>query len=158
MVICIVQTSLHTLESSHVWSKVVQHSIQYFQVYSIDQDTDPDHTQVYTQPLDWPQDHHPWGHTHIFQGYSRALPHDTITEAYHNSSTIPINELTSTFGIPLTIHIEQATFTMEAWLLQHQAGQKCCASIFTQEDCMKSTNTRFLIFCTCGCFPNKPPT
>ena len=58
-----------------------------------------------------------------------------IKEAYHNSSTIPFNKWSITFGIPLTLQLEQSTATMEAWLLQYQAGQKCLANILSQERC-----------------------
>ena len=37
-----------------------------------------------------------------------------IKQAYHNSSTIPVNEWSITFGIPLTLQLEQTTATMEA--------------------------------------------
>jgi hypothetical protein len=44
-----------------------------------------------------------------------------ITEAYKNSSSILIDEQLFTFGIPLTLQLEQTTHIMEAWLLQYQA-------------------------------------
>ena len=56
-----------------------------------------------------------------------------IKEAYHNSSTIPVNKWSITFGIPLTLQLEQTTTNMEAWLLRYQAGQKHLANILTQE-------------------------
>ena len=37
-----------------------------------------------------------------------------ITEAYNNSSSIPIDELSFTFGILLTLQLEQTTNIMEA--------------------------------------------
>ena len=36
------------------------------------------------------------------------------TEAYNNSSSIPIDKLSFTFGIPLTLQLEQTTNIMEA--------------------------------------------
>ena len=71
-----------------------------------------------------------------------------IQEAYHNSSTIPVDEWSITFGIPLTLQLEQTTITMEARHLQYQAGQKHLANILTQERCKQGTITRFLISCT----------
>ena len=35
-----------------------------------------------------------------------------IKEAYHNSSTIPVDEWSITYGIPLTLQLEQTTATM----------------------------------------------
>ena len=80
-----------------------------------------------------------------------------IKEAYHNSSTIPVNKWSIIFGIPLTLQLEQTTATMEAWLLQYQAGQKILANILTQERQKQGTVTRFLISHTQGCCPDKPP-
>ena len=80
-----------------------------------------------------------------------------IKEAYHNSTTIPVDELSITFVIPLTLQLEQSTATMEAWLLQYQAGQKRLANILTQERRKQGTITRFLISRTRGCCPVKPP-
>jgi hypothetical protein len=80
-----------------------------------------------------------------------------ITEAYNNSSSIPIDELSFTFGIPLTLQLEQNTNIMEAWLLQFQAGQKRLANILKQECRSPGKITKFLISCTCGCRPEKPP-
>ena len=80
-----------------------------------------------------------------------------IQEAYHNSSTIPVDKWSITFGIPLTLQLEQTTTNMEAWLLQYQAGQKCLANILIQERQKQGTITRFLITCTQGCCPDKPP-
>ena len=68
-----------------------------------------------------------------------------IKEAYHNSSTIPVDKWSITFGIPLTLQLEQTTTTMEARLLQYQAGQKCLANILTQERQKQGTITRYLI-------------
>jgi hypothetical protein len=56
-----------------------------------------------------------------------------ITEAYNNSSSIPIDELSFTFGIPLTLQLEQTTTIMEAWHFLFQAGQKGLANILKQE-------------------------
>ena len=71
-----------------------------------------------------------------------------IKEAYHNSSKIPVDKWSITFGIPLTLQLEQTTDIMEAWLLQYQAGQKHLANILTQERQKQGTITRFLISCT----------
>ena len=46
-----------------------------------------------------------------------------IKEAYQNNATIPIDKWSITFGVPLTLQLEQTTANMEAWLLQYQAGQ-----------------------------------
>ena len=56
-----------------------------------------------------------------------------IKEAYHNSSTILVDKWIITFGILLTLQLEQTTATMEAQLLQYQAGQKHLANILTHE-------------------------
>ena len=78
-------------------------------------------------------------------------------EAYHNSSTIPVNKWSITFGIPLTLQLEQTTANMEAWLLQYQARQKRLANLINQERRRQGTITRFLISRTRGCRPDKPP-
>ena len=80
-----------------------------------------------------------------------------ITEAYNKSSSIPIDELSFTFGILLTLQLEQTTNIMEAWLLQFQAGQKCQANKLKPECHNQGKITKFLISCTCGCHPEKPP-
>ena len=80
-----------------------------------------------------------------------------ITEAYNNSSSIPIDELSFTFGIPLTLQLEQNTNIMEAWLLQFQAGQKRQPNILKQEHHNQGKITKFLISCTSSCHPKKPP-
>ena len=80
-----------------------------------------------------------------------------IKEAYLNSSTILVDEWSITFGTPLTLQLEQNTATMEAWLLQYQAGQKRLANILTQERRKQGTITRFLITRTRGRRPDKPP-
>ena len=80
-----------------------------------------------------------------------------IQEAYHNSSTILVDEWSITFGIPLTLQLEQFTAAMEAWLLQYQTGQKRLANILTQERRKQGTITRSLISHTRGCCPDKPP-
>ena len=80
-----------------------------------------------------------------------------ITEAYNNSSFIPIDELSFTFDIPLTLHLKQSTNIMDACLLQFQANQKHLANILKQECCNQSKITKFLISCTHGCCPEKPP-
>ena len=79
-----------------------------------------------------------------------------ITEAYNNSSSIPMDELSFTFGIPLSLRLEQNTNLMEAWLLQFQAGQKRLANILKQESRNQGKITKFLISCTRGCCPEKP--
>ena len=68
-----------------------------------------------------------------------------ITETYHNSSNIPIDKWSITFGIPLTLQLEHTTITMEAWLLQHQARQEHLAIILTQECHTQGTIIGFLI-------------
>ena len=78
-------------------------------------------------------------------------------EAYHKSSLTPIDELSITFRTPLTLQLEQTTITMEAWLLQYQAGQKRLANILTQERQKQGTITSFLISPTQGCCSDKPP-
>ena len=139
------QTSLPPLGSCHVYIHAVQSSIQYFQVYSIDQDIHLDHTWVYIQPMDWLQDAvHGATLTASMATHNLSLM-TQITEAYHNSSTIPIGKWSITFGISLTLQLEQTTVTMEAWLLQYQAGQKHLANILTQEHHKQGTITRFLI-------------
>ena len=40
-----------------------------------------------------------------------------ITEAYINSSSIPVEKLSFTFGIALTLQLEQTTNIMAAWFL-----------------------------------------
>jgi hypothetical protein len=78
-----------------------------------------------------------------------------ITEAYNNSSSIPIDELSFTFGIPLTLQLEKNTSMMEAWLRQFQAGQKRLANILKQERHNQGKMTKFLISHTGR--PKKPP-
>ena len=74
-----------------------------------------------------------------------------ITEAYNNSSSIPINKLSFTFGIPLTLQLDQTTNIMEAWLLQFQASQKCLANVLKQEHSNQEGKiTKLLISCTHG--------
>jgi hypothetical protein len=71
-----------------------------------------------------------------------------ITEVYNNSSSTPINELSFTFGIPLTLQLEQTTNIMEAWFLQFQGGQKHLANILKPEHCNqegKITNFFYLL-------------
>jgi hypothetical protein len=80
-----------------------------------------------------------------------------ITEAYNNSSFIPIDELFFTFGIPLTLQLEQNTNIMESWLLQFQAGQKRLTNILKHERHNQGKITKFLISPTHGCCPEKPP-
>jgi hypothetical protein len=80
-----------------------------------------------------------------------------ITEAYNNSSSIPIDELSFTFGIPITLQLEQNTNIMEAWLLQFQAGQKRLTNILKHERRNQGKITKFLISCTRGRCPEKPP-
>ena len=80
-----------------------------------------------------------------------------ITETYQNSSTILIDEWSITFGLPLTLQLEQSTSTMEAWLLQYQAEQKSLANLLTQERQKQGTITRFLTSCNRGRCPDKPP-
>jgi hypothetical protein len=80
-----------------------------------------------------------------------------ITEAYHNSSSIPIEELSFTFGIPLTLQLEQDTNIMEVWLLQFQAGQKRLANILKQDRRNQGKSTKFLNSRTRSRRPEKPP-
>ena len=58
-----------------------------------------------------------------------------ITEAYNNSSSTPIDKLSFTLGILLTLQLEQTTNIMEAWLLQFLASQKHLANILKPECC-----------------------
>ena len=80
-----------------------------------------------------------------------------ITEANWNSSKISIDKLSITFGILLALQLEQTIITMEAWLLQYQAGQKHLALILNQESSKHDTITWFLISCTWGYCPDIPP-
>jgi hypothetical protein len=74
-----------------------------------------------------------------------------ITEAYNNSSSIPIDKLSFTFGISLTLQLEQTINIMEAWLLQFQASQKCLANILKPEyRNQEGKITKFFISCTHG--------
>ena len=77
--------------------------------------------------------------------------------AYNNSSSIPIDELSFTFGIPLTLQLEKNTNNMEAWLLQFQADQKRLTNILKQEHHNQGKITTFLVSRTRGCSPEKPP-
>ena len=48
------------------------------------------------------------------KGHTQAFPHDTkITEAYIDNSSILIHKLSFTFGIPLTLQLEQTTNDLE---------------------------------------------
>ena len=80
-----------------------------------------------------------------------------IIEAYNNSSSIPIDELSFTFGILLTLQLEQTSNIMAAWLLQFQASQKYLANILKPE-CRKQEGkiTNFFISCNHGYYPKKP--
>ena len=80
-----------------------------------------------------------------------------ITEAYNNSSSIPVDKLSFTFGIPLTLQLEQTTNIMAAWFLQFQASQECLANILKPE-CHNQGGkiTNFFISCTHGHYPKKP--
>ena len=80
-----------------------------------------------------------------------------IQEACHNSSTIPVDKWSITFGIPITLHLVQTTSNMGAWLLQYQAGQKRLANILIKERRKQYIIIRFHIFCTRGRCPDKPP-
>ena len=81
-----------------------------------------------------------------------------ITEAYNNSTSIPIDKLSYTFGIPLTLQLEQTTNIMEAWLLQFQASQKRLANILKPEHCNQEGKiTKFIISCNHGHYTEKPP-
>jgi hypothetical protein len=80
-----------------------------------------------------------------------------ITEAYNNSSSIPIDEISFTFGIPLTLQLEQNSNIMEAWLLQFQASQKRLANILKQERRNQGKITKFLISHTRSRCPEKSP-
>ena len=80
-----------------------------------------------------------------------------ITEAYNNSSSIPIDELSFTFSIPLTLQLEQNTYIMEAWLLQFQPGKNRLANILKQERRNQGKITKFLISCTHGRRPEILP-
>ena len=81
-----------------------------------------------------------------------------ITEAYNNSSSTPIDKLSFTSGILLTLQLEQTTNIMEAWLLQFQASQKHLANILKPEHHNQVGKiTNFFIFCTHGHYLKKPP-
>ena len=80
-----------------------------------------------------------------------------ITEAYNNSSSTPIDELSFTFGVPLSLQLEQNTNLMEACLLQFQAEQNRLANILKQESHNQGKITKFLISRTRGRCPEKPP-
>ena len=80
-----------------------------------------------------------------------------ITEAYINSSSTPIDELSFTFGILLTLQLEQTTNIMEAWLLQFQASQKHLANILKPERRNQEGKiTNFFISCNHGHYTEKP--
>ena len=86
----------------------------------------------------------------IYVGYCSQAIHrlsliTQITEAYNNSSSIPIDKLSFTFGIPLTLQLEQNINIMAAWLLQFQAGQKRLANILKQERRNQGKITKFLL-------------
>ena len=99
------------------------------------------------------------GATHLSARATHRLSLMTqITEAYSNSSSTPIDELSFTFGIPLTLQLEQTTNIMEAWLLQFQASQKHLANILKPECCNQEDKiTNFFISCTQGHYPKEPP-
>jgi hypothetical protein len=81
-----------------------------------------------------------------------------ITEAYNKSSFTPIDELSFTFGILLTLQLEQTTNIMETWFLQFEASQKCLANILKPECCNQEGKiTKFFISFTHGHYPKKPP-
>ena len=80
-----------------------------------------------------------------------------ITEAYNNSSSIPVDKLSFTFGIPLTLQLEQTTNIMEAWFLQFQASQECLANTLKPECHNREGQiTNFFISCTHVHYPKKP--
>ena len=98
------------------------------------------------------------GATHSASQATHRLSFMThITEAYNNSSSIPVDGLSFTFGIPLILQLEQNTVIMEAWLLQFQSGQKRLANILKQERRNQGKITKFLISRICGYRPKKPP-
>jgi hypothetical protein len=81
-----------------------------------------------------------------------------ITEAYNNSSFIPVDKLSFTFGIPLTLQLEQSTNIMPAWFLQFQASQKYLANILKPENRNQEGKiTNFFISCNHGHYTEKPP-
>ena len=81
-----------------------------------------------------------------------------ISEAYNNSFCIPIDKLSFTFGIPLTLHLEQTTNIMAAWLLQLQASQKYLANILKPERCNQEGKiTNFFISRNHGHYTETPP-
>ena len=81
-----------------------------------------------------------------------------ITEAYNNISSIPVNKLSFTFGILLTLQLEQTTNIMEVWFLQFQASQKCLANILKPEHHNQGGKIKnFFISCNHGHYTEKPP-
>ena len=80
-----------------------------------------------------------------------------ITEAYKKSFSIPVDELSFTFGIPLTLQLEKNTNILEVWLLQFQAGQKRLANKLKQEHFNQGKIKKFLISSTHGHRLEKPP-
>ena len=81
-----------------------------------------------------------------------------ITEAYNNSSSTPIDELSFTFGVPLSLQLEQNTNLMEACLLQFQAEQNRLANILKPERCNQEGKIiQFFISCTHGHYTENPP-
>ena len=98
------------------------------------------------------------GATHSASQVTHRLSFMTqITEAYKKSFSIPVDELSFTFGIPLTLQLEKNTNILEVWLLQFQANQKRLANKLKQERCNQCKITKFLISCTSGRWLEKPP-
>ena len=96
-------------------------------------------------------------HSQLLQGPNTGSLSRHKFRKHLNSSTIPVDKWSVTYGIPLTLQLEQTTATMEAWLLQYQAERKRLAKILTQERRKQGTITRFLISRTQGRRPDKPP-
>ena len=91
------------------------------------------------------------------QALHRQALQQKITEAYNNISSIPSNEQSFTFDTPLTTRILQPTTLLRVRLLQYQAGQHRLSSLLKQEQCNQGKITKFLIACTTGHRPAKPP-
>ena len=77
------------------------------------------------------------------QALHRKHAQQQITTAYHMKSSIPCDEQSFTFVIPLTVSLLQPTSILNAWLLQYQAGQHWLANQLRQEQCNQGKITNF---------------
>ena len=87
------------------------------------------------------------------QALCRKHAQQQITTAYHNKSSIPGDEQSFTFGIPLTVRLLQPTTLLYALLLQYQARQHQLANQLKQEQCNCGKITKYLIAWTTGWCP-----